>query len=224
MPTSLDALQTDQPDTVTGAPMFKLYYASTSPYVRKVMITAHCLGLAGQIEKLESAAHPVKRDERIANFNPLGKVPAMQTADGLALYDSRVICEYLDSHAGGSLFPREGSQRWVSLVRQALGDGLLDAAMLARYETVARPADKQWDGWLDGQLTKIRAVLADIETQAPHYSGVPDDIGLITIGCGLGYLDLRFAHLDWRAGHPATAAWFAAFDQHPAMVATRPFE
>jgi glutathione S-transferase len=227
MPIPAEAMQTlptDQPDPVTGAPMFKLYYASTSPYVRKVMITAHCLGLAGQIEKLASAAHPINRDERIATFNPLAKVPAMQTPDGLGLFDSRVICEYLDSHAGGSLFPREGRQRWVSLARQALGDGLLDAAMLARYETVARPADKQWDGWLEGQMTKIRAVLADIETQVPHCSDVPDDIGLIAIGCGLGYLDFRFASFDWRAGHPATAAWFAAFDQHPAMVATRPFE
>lgn len=204
--------------------MFKLYYASTSPYVRKVMITAHCLGLSGQIEKLESAAHPVQRDERIAAFNPLAKVPAMLTADGLALYDSRVICEYLDSHAGGSLFPREGRQRWVSLARQALGDGLLDAALLARYETVARPADKQCDGWLDGQLRKIRAVLAHIEEQAAQFSEVPDDIGLIAIACGLGYLDFRFASLDWRADHPATTGWFAAFDQHPAMVATRPFE
>jgi glutathione S-transferase len=224
MPGHLHATQTDESDNATGAPMFKLYYASTSPYVRKVMITAHCLGLAGQVEKLESAAHPIKRDERIAHFNPLAKVPALQTDEGLALYDSRVICEYLDNHAGGSLFPREGTQRWVSLVRQALGDGLLDAAMLARYETVARPVDKQWDGWIDGQLTKIRAVLADIETQAPHYSVVPDDIGLIAIGCGLGYLDFRFGHLDWRRGHPATAAWFAVFDQHPAMVATRPVE
>jgi glutathione S-transferase len=203
--------------------MFKLYYASTSPYVRKVMVVAHCLGLAAQIEKLDSAAHPVTRDERIARFNPLAKVPALQTADGLVLYDSRVICEYLDSFAGGSLFPREGAQRWVSLVRQALGDGLLDAALLARYETFARPADKQWDDWTHGQLTKIDAVLAEIEAQVPQYQTCADDIGLITLGCGLGYLDFRFASLDWRAGHPATAAWFAEFDQHPAMVATRPF-
>lgn len=204
--------------------MFKLYYASTSPYVRKVMVVAHCLGLGEQIERLDSAAHPVNRDERIAGFNPLAKVPALQTADGLSLYDSRVICEYLNDHAGGTLFPQEGLQRWVSLTRHALGDGLLDAALLARYETVARPPDKQWDRWLDGQLTKVRAVLADVETHAAQFSRTPDDIGLITLGCGLGYLDFRFPHLDWRAAHPATADWFAAFDQHPAMRATRPFE
>lgn len=204
--------------------MFKLYYAPTSPYVRKVMVTAHCLGLAEQIETLASAAHPIKRDERIAGFNPLAKVPALQTPDGLALYDSRVICEYLDNHAGGSLFPRQGQQRWVALARQALGDGLLDAALLARYEAVARPADTQWEGWIDAQLIKIRAALAYMETEAAQYSTLPDDIGLITLGCGLGYLDFRFASLNWRADYPATAAWFAQFDQHPAMVATRPFE
>ncbi|HEX8541799.1 glutathione S-transferase [Pseudomonas syringae] len=202
--------------------MFKLYYAATSAYVRKVMVSAHYLGITGQIELLDSAAHPIQRDERIARFNPLAKVPALQTADGLSLYDSRVICEYLDAYANGSLFPTAGQQRWVSLVRLALGDGLVDAALLARYETSARPAEKQWDAWITGQLVKVRAALAEIETQAPQLSRIPDDIGAIAIGCGLGYLDFRFADLDWRASHPAAAAWFAEFDQHPAMLATRP--
>lgn len=202
--------------------MFKLYFASTSAYVRKVMVTAHCLGIAGRIEKLDSAAHPIQRDERIARFNPLAKVPALQTAEGLCLYDSRVICEYLDAYAGGTLFPASGQQRWVSLARQALGDGLVDAALLARYEQTARPADKQWNGWIDGQLTKVRAALAEIEKQAPQLNRTPNDIGVIAIGCAVGYLDFRFADLDWRASHPATAAWFAEFDQHPAMLATRP--
>jgi glutathione S-transferase len=202
--------------------MFKLFYAPTSPFVRKVMISAHCLGLVDQIETLACAAHPVHRDERIAPFNPLAKVPALQTADGLMLYDSRVICEYLDAHAGGSLFPREGTQRWTSRVRQALADGLLDAALLIRYEHVARPADKQWEDWADGQWAKIHAALAAIEREVADYSDGPDDIGLISVGCALGYLDFRFATLDWRASHPATAAWFAVFAEHPAMSATRP--
>lgn len=202
--------------------MFKLYYAPTSAYVRKVMITAHCLGIVEQIEKLDSAAHPIQRDERIANFNPLAKVPALQTPDGLSLYDSRVICEYLNAYAGGSLFPSSGDERWKSLARQSLGDGLLDAALLARYELTARPEDKQWSSWIDAQLIKVRAALNEIETQAAHWSPLPDDIGLIAIGCGLGYLDFRFADLDWRTNYPATAAWFDQFNQHPAMLATRP--
>jgi len=204
--------------------MFKLYYSPVSPYVRKVMVAAQVLGVADQIETLSAAAHPVNRDERIASANPLAKVPTLIDANGLALYDSRVICEYLDTYAHGSLFPKEGQLRWASLTRQALGDGLLDAALLARYEAFARPADKQWQGWTDGQLTKVRAALAEIESQAAVYSTVPDDIGLIAIGCGLGYLDFRFADLDWRTHYPVAAAWFAAFDQHPAMVDTRPVE
>ncbi|GGK06599.1 glutathione S-transferase [Pseudomonas matsuisoli] len=203
--------------------MFRLYFASTSPYVRKVMATAHALGLTEQIEKLDSAAHPVNRDERIAGFNPLAKVPALQTADGLTLYDSRVICEYLNAYAGGALFPSSGQARWTSLTRQALGDGLLDAALLARYETTARPADKQWDVWISAQLSKVDAALAEIEKQAAGFSRTPDDIGLITLGCGLGYLDFRFPDLSWRARYPAAGAWFDTFDQHPAMLTTRPF-
>lgn len=200
----------------------QLYYASTSPYVRKVWVCAQVLGLTENIERLDSAAHPVERDERIAGFNPLAKVPALRTNDGLCLYDSRVICEYLNEQARGCLFPSHGEARWISLTRQALGDGLLDAALLARYEFSARPADKQWQRWADAQLEKVAAALADIERQVEQFSAEPHDIGLITIGCALGYLDFRFATLDWRTAHPLTAAWFARFDEHPAMAATRP--
>nr|WP_059392846.1 glutathione S-transferase [Pseudomonas toyotomiensis] len=202
--------------------MYKLYYASTSPYVRKVMVVAHVLGLIEQIEKLDSAAHPIQRDERIARFNPLAKVPALQTPDGVSLYDSRVICEYLNASVDGALFPAKGAERWTSLVRQALGDGLLDAALLARYEATARPPEKHWSAWVEAQLSKISAALGEIETQAAHWRSEPDDIGLITIGCALGYLDFRFAEFDWRSEYPATAKWFAEFEQHPAMLATRP--
>lgn len=200
----------------------QLYYATTSPYVRKVMVCAHILGLADSIELLDSAAHPIERDERIAAFNPLAKVPALRTDDGLCLYDSRVICEYINEQASGHLLPPNGEARWVSLTRQALGDGLLDAALLARYEFSARPADKQWQCWADAQLKKVAAALGEIERQVVDFSAEPNDIGLIAIGCGLGYLDFRFADLNWRATHPLTAAWFARFDAHPAMAATRP--
>ncbi len=202
--------------------MFKLYYAPTSPFVRKVMITAWCLGINDQIEMLESAAHPIQRDARIARFNPLAKIPAFQTVDGQFLYDSRVICEYLNAYAQGGLFPVAGNARWTSLTRQALGDGLLDAALLARYERTVRPEEKQWAGWVDAQLQKVSAALDEIEKYAEEFSRIPDDIGLITLGCALGYLDFRFADLVWRNHHPLTAAWFAEFDQHPAMVKTRP--
>ena len=109
----------------------KLYHSQTSPYVRKCMFIAHHLGLADRIEKLPSAAHPVNRDQSIIPSNPLGKVPTMITDDGTVLFDSRVICEYLDHLGKGSFFPAAGAERWRVLTEQALADGILDAALLS---------------------------------------------------------------------------------------------
>ena len=123
----------------------KLFFSPTSPYVRKCLIAAHELGLVDRIQLLPSSAHPVQRDARIIASNPLGKVPTLITDQGQALYDSRVICEYLDQLAGGGkLFPAAGPARWSALTLQALGDGILDGALLARYEDAARPEPLRW--------------------------------------------------------------------------------
>lgn len=201
--------------------MYKLYYASTSPYVRKVMVVAHVLGLIEQIEKLDSAAHPIQRDERIARFNPLAKVPALQAPDGMSLYDSRVICEYLDSlHQGPKLLP-DGVARWQVLRLAALADGLMDAALLARYERAARPAELQWPAWLDGQLGKVQRALTELEREVERLQG-PLDLAQIGVACALGYLDFRFADLDWRAAHPGLTAFQQAFAQRASMQASAP--
>ncbi len=198
----------------------QIYFSPASPFVRKVMVTAHELGLADRLEKRPSAAHPVNRDKSIMAQNPLGQVPTLVTDDGRALYDSRVICEYLNDLGRGTLFP-SGEARWRALTEQALGDGMLAAAVLTRYETVVRPEDKRWDDWRSGQLDKVRTGLAEIESNA---AGLDDrlDIGTITLGCALGYLDFRYADLDWRARHPQAAAWFARFGARPSMQATAP--
>ncbi|HEY9272266.1 glutathione S-transferase [Achromobacter sp.] len=202
----------------------KLLYAPTSPFVRKVMACAHLTGQAERIEWLASAAHPVNRDARIAAHNPLAKVPTLILPDGRALYDSRVICEYLAEAAGDThLFPA-GPARWLALTRQALGDGLLDAALLARYEHTARPTAIQWPQWREAQLVKVQACLTEIEAQADSLPQAHPSIGDLTIACALGYLDFRFPELDWRAAQPRAAAWFAAFNQLPAMQATLPHE
>ena len=117
----------------------KLYFSPTSPYVRKCLVSAHELGLVDRIQLLAANAHPVQRDATLIASNPLGKVPTLLTDDGTPLYDSRVICEYLDHLAGGSLFPRTGDARWAALTLQSLADGMLDAALLARYEQAVRP-------------------------------------------------------------------------------------
>lgn len=202
-------------------PLLKLFHAPTSPYVRKVMVVAHWLGLSSRIELLDCAANPVARDERIAAYNPLAKIPAALSADGEALFDSRVICEYLDDWAAGGLFPT-GARRWPALTRQALGDGLLDAALLARYERQSRPAQLWSQPWYHGQLQKIDAALDEIERQAPVLAELPFEIGTLTLGCALGYLDFRFDTLDWRRTRPRAAAWFAEFDLRPPMAETRP--
>lgn len=203
-----------------GASGMRLYWGPASPFVRKVMVTAHELGLQDKIQLLDSAAHPVDRDRRIQAFHPLAKVPAAMTDDGTALYDSRVICEYLDAAAGGGLFPAPGPARWTALRRQALADGLLDAALLIRYEHLARPLELQWSDWIDRQGEKVTDALDAMQADPPQ-DGVCD-IGAISVGCALGWLDFRFPDLNWRDGRPALAAWQAAFDARPAMIATRP--
>lgn len=198
----------------------KLYWGSASPFVRKVMVVAHEHRLQDRIECLDSAAHPVDRDTRIQAFNPLAKVPAAMTDEGAALYDSRVICEYLDDLGGGGLFPPNGATRWTALRRQALADGLLDAALLIRYEELARPADRQWTTWINRQRAKMFDALDAMAADTPDPACY--DIGAISFACALGWLDFRFPDLDWRDGRTPLADWHAVFDTRPSMTATRP--
>lgn len=198
----------------------KLFFSGASPYVRKVLVFAHELGLADRIEKLPAAASPVDRSADIRRHNPLGQVPTLLTEDGAVLYDSRVICEYLNDQGGGDLFG-SGPDRWRNLSEAALGDGLLGAALLLRYENVLRPEPLRWQGWVAGQRGKIDDTLARMEELAPEL-GARVDIGTVTFGCALGYLDFRFADQPWRESHPRLAEWFARFDERPSMGATRP--
>jgi glutathione S-transferase len=199
----------------------KLFYSAASPYVRKCLVAAIELGLRDRIEFLPSAAHPVNRDRTIVALNPLGKVPTMIADDGTVLYDSRVICEYLNALGGGQLIPQPGPARWTALVEQSLADGILDAAILARYETNARPEALRWSDWTTGQLDKVTCGLAELERRATGFA-TRVDLGTIAVGSALGYLDFRFATLSWRDKRPNTAAWFEQFGARASMVATRP--
>ena len=197
----------------------KLFFSPTSPYVRKCMVTAHELGLVERIALLPSQAHPVNRDATLVAANPLGKVPTLVTDEGQSLYDSRVICEYLDHLGGGRLFPQDAT-RWNALALQSLGDGLLDAALLARYEDVARPEALRWADWRRGQIDKIITSLAALEAGTPTVDNTVH-IGNITVGCALWYLDLRYSEeIVWRSTHPKLAAWYARFGVRPSMQAT----
>lgn len=197
----------------------KLYFSSTSPYVRKCMVTAHELGVVERIVLLPSAAHPVQRDAGIIVHNPLGKVPTLLTDEGVALYDSRVICEYLDASFGGSLFPRDGAARWRALTLQSLADGVLDAALLVRYEVAVRPEALRWDDWRQGQMDKLQTSLQALESDPGHLQGRVD-IGTLSLACALGYLDLRFDDWGWRSRFARLAAWAEGFMQRPSLQAS----
>ncbi len=197
----------------------KLHYSTTSPYVRKVMAVAIEAGVVDRIDKVPAPASPVGVNDTLNRDNPLGKVPCLVTEEGQALFDSRVICEYLDSLGGGRLFPASGAARWTALRRQAQADGLLDAALLARYETAMRPGDKLWQEWHDGQKAKIARALDAFEAEAGSF-GDTLDIGTLATACALGYLDFRYAADRWRDGRPKLAAWFETFSKRPSIETT----
>lgn len=200
----------------------KLYVSPASPFGRKASITIAELGLGARVVQEPATVTPINRNDEIARGNPLGKIPTLLLDDGTALYDSPVICEYLDHLSGAPrFFPAAGPARWSALRRQALADGLMDAAVLLRYEQTLRPEALRWPEWMAGQSAKITGALAAMEAEAPGF-GAAFDIGHITCACALGYLDLRYDHLHWRNSRPTLAAWFAAVSLRPSMVATMP--
>lgn len=199
----------------------KLFHSHTSPFVRKVMVVAHELGLADKITLVPCAVHPIDRDRSVLARHPLAQAPTLIDEDDNAIADSRVICEYLDRLAGARLFPPDGAARWRALNEQSAADGLLDAALSTRYELTARPEAERSQAWVAAQRAKIDSTLAWFEERAEGL-GTRVDIGTIALACALGYLDLRFPELDWRSRAPGLAAWYAPFGERASMVATRP--
>ena len=200
----------------------KLYISRMSPFVRKVLVMAAEAGIGDRVEPVEVTVSPVAPDPDVNRGNPLGKIPCLVTDDGTALYDSPVICEYLDAiHTGRKMFPPVGPQRWTALRRQALADGILDAAILARYEAALRPEERRWSDWVKGQKGKVERALDALEAEAPQLRDMVD-IGTIAIACALGYLDFRFAEDNWREGRPQLADWYGGFSERRSMQQTRP--
>jgi glutathione S-transferase len=201
--------------------MMKLRYSPTSPYVRKVSVVALETGLSERIERIPTNVWASDTD--IGRDNPLGKVPALTTEGGEVLYDSPVICEYLDSlHDGIKLFPPAGGARWTALRRQALGDGILDASVARVIENRVRKENERSVLWIERQKTVINRGLDALEEEVDALNAGPITIGHIAIACACGYLDFRLPTDNWRAGRPALAQWYAAFAKRPSMVATVP--
>ena len=200
--------------------MMTLRHSTTSPFARKVWVVALETGLDRRIDLLPS--FPWVPDSPVAADNPLGKIPVLITPECGALFDSPVICEYLDSlHDGPRLFPAAGPERWAALRQQAVADGICDAAVLCRLESL-RPEDRRSDDWMGRQRAAIARAL-DVLAAALPAPG-PVTIGHIALACALGYLDFRQPVADWRAGRPGLAAWYQAMLERPSLAATPPHD
>jgi len=197
----------------------KLHWSPRSPFVRKVMIAAHELGVADRIETVRTVVAMSKPNRGLLQDNPLGKIPTLVLDDGTVLFDSLTICEYLDSLGGPRLFPA-GPQRWTALTRHALGTGLLDTLILWRNER-DKPEGRQTPEWLAAFELKTAASLDRLETMVPELEAAPFGIGHIAIGCALSYLDFRFTGYGWRHGRGRLAAWHEAFEARPSVQATQ---
>ena len=195
----------------------KLRFSPTSPFVRKVLATAIEAGVAGRIEKIPTQT----ADPSLVKDNPLAKVPALVTDDGGQLYDSPVICEYLDNLGGkAKLFPAPGAARWKALRRQALADGIMDATVAVFAEN-RRPENERSPSFVDKQMDKVRNAVAQFEGEAADLGG-PVTIGHVALGCALGYLDLRFPETAWRRQAPKLAKWYETFATRSSMKESAP--
>jgi glutathione S-transferase len=200
----------------------KLHWSPRSPFVRKVMIAAHETGLAGRLTLVRTMVAMTAPNALLLADNPLSKIPTLVLDDGSPLYDSLVICEYLDTlHDGRKLFPEDAKARWTALRRHALCNGLLDLLILWRNER-ERQAPSQ--AHLDAFGVKCKSALAALEREACALAVTPFGIGHIAIGCALSYADFRFPDLDWRTRHAQIAAWHASFSQRDSARATEAVE
>jgi glutathione S-transferase len=197
----------------------QLHWSPKSPYVRKVMVCAHELNLLPRLTLVRSVAAMLKPNPQLMQDNPLSKIPTLVLEDGVVLFDSAVICEYLNDLAGGPLFPSQGAARWQALRWQALGDGMLDALILWRNE---RERSVPLAPLIDAFERKIIASLQRLEAEVDALDAAAYSIGPITLACALGYMDYRFAAWGWRRHVPQLARWHGELMRRPAFVATEP--
>ncbi len=193
----------------------KLFYSPASPYARKARVVAAELGLDLDLETV--AVHSLQSD--FGRINPVNRIPALQLDDGALVFDSRVICEYLDVTHGGGLLPASGAERWAVLKLQVFGDGLMDAAVPRQGERNRPPAQQNPDRLAEYERS-MRQTLDALEATTETLGGL--NLGVISVGCALGYLDFRYPDLPWRPDRPRLSAWYEGFAARPSMIQTRP--
>ncbi len=197
----------------------KLIYSVPSPYARKARMALIEARLEGRVES--AAIDPWADPPGFRDDNPLGKVPTLVRDDGPPLFQSNVVCEYLDAIAGAQLYPAEGPARWTALRQLALADGILDASVTVRMELIFHDPDQLSQKLVERQELSVALALDALESEADALNG-PVTIGQIAVACALGYRDFRFAEVDWRTARPNLAGWFANFADRASMTATEP--
>ena len=201
-----------------------LHWSPRSPYVRKVTIAIHEMGLQDRVVTVRTVAGGTTPHWELMKVNPVGKIPTLELGDGTVAYDSPVIIEYLDSlHSGPKLYPAAWPERLTALRRHALGQGMLDNALPLLGEGF-RPPERQSEPHKELWRAKLRACVDALESEADALAADSFSIGHIAIGVALGYLDFRFDGLQWRVGHPRLAAWHASFNARPSVAANMPAE
>ena len=203
------------------APKMRLMHGPFSPFVRKVVVSAIEKGMLDQIEIVPTAVGAGKTNEDLIMINPTGKIPTLVTPEGLAVYDSTVIVEYLDQvHSAVPLIPTDPVQRLRTLRMNATADGLIQAGVLVRTE-LSREAAKQWPEYLAQQWNKVRHCLRVLNEDIAS-SGANITLGEIAAAAALGWVDVRLSEENWRAKNPVLGAWFDTFAQRPSMRQSAP--
>lgn len=198
----------------------ELFTNYASPFCRKVDVILRETGMRAQVRDTSVAGHPTDSSRMPVDTNPLGKIPVLVRDDGPALYDSRVICRYLDALAVAGLYPE--SRLWDVLTLEATGDGMAEAAVLMVYETRSRPEERRHAPWVEGQWAKVARTLDVLEARWMGILNGPLNAGQISVGCALGYLDFRHGDRDWRSGNAALAGWFEKISERASMRETKP--
>ena len=197
--------------------LMKLYWSPNSPYARKVVVVTKEMQIDDSVEMIETSAIPTKANEVLSALNPLTRIPTLQLRTGEILFDSSAICDYLNEFSDGGLLPEPGPTRRQVLKLELYGVDIMDRAVVCRQETL-RPESLRWSGWVDAQFDRIGKVLDTLNTNVPPLN---PDLGTITIGCALEYLDFRFRDRPWRWERPKLSAWHEQFALRPSMASTR---
>jgi glutathione S-transferase len=199
----------------------KLYGDVLSPFVRMSLVTGIEAGLGTRLEHIKESVKPTEVNAKLVSLSPIGKVPVLETDHNHAIYDSRVIMEYLAHVAGNlTLIPDDGVKRFRILTMSALGQGLADSAVGYRYETAARPQGLQWDDWISRTQERMAAIASDLNNKWSGEFGQVH-VGTIAVAVTLSYIDYRLPEIAWRTGNQKLADFHSAFSERPSMQATR---